>query len=135
MDELLRQLDPALREDLHGSQPWVMSPLICACEHLDIREVPAACELGPWRFGGAKKIEENSKLLLPPAERGRKRFSFKDRSKYFANEEHRKAAFFETNHIYSFDFYSQRLDFNNYHANMSVVNLDLAKYCNGQPFQ
>ena len=80
-------------------------------------------------------MEENSKLLLPPAERGRKRFKFKDRYKYFANEERRKATFFDTDMVYSFDFYSKRLDFNNYHVNMPVLTLDMAKYCNGQPFQ
>lgn len=112
-----------------------MSPLICACECLEVREAPASGDLGPWRFGGAKKIEENSRLLLPPAERGRKHFGFKDRNKYFANEERRKATFFETDQVYSFDFYSKRLDFNNYHVNMSVLNLDMAKYCNRQAFQ
>ena len=88
-----------MRDDLFAEKnPWIMSPLICAVERLQVRRADPDDDefdgLGRWRYGGPEAIEEDSMILLPEEKQKKtKKMSFGARRKYFADVKKREASY------------------------------------------
>jgi len=137
--KILCTIDPSLRHDVFADkEPWVCSPLICGVEQCSIQKATADAAtngLGPWTYGGEKRIEEDSHLFLPEAERATTpKMGFKQRCHYFSDVNKRKKTFWEPDLVYNFDFLSSRVDFNKLHVVIGPFRKGMAPYMNKQPF-
>eukprot|EP00656_Telonema_subtile_P003703 TRINITY_DN11680_c0_g1_i2.p1 TRINITY_DN11680_c0_g1~~TRINITY_DN11680_c0_g1_i2.p1 ORF type:complete len:842 (+),score=177.81 TRINITY_DN11680_c0_g1_i2:46-2526(+) len=128
---LAHKIDPALREDLEGESPWMMSPLICAMNRLKVTPLAASRELPEWEYGGDNRLEENSGDFLPPdqikiqLEEGKRRH-------FFQKKERRKAATFRKNKVIEFEFLSSLVDFTQFEVSLGIRK-SVRPYLNGQP--
>lgn len=137
--KILCSIDPSMRHDVFSkTKPWVSSPLICGVEQCSITKPTADKSnrgLGAWKYGGEKRIQEDSHLFLPEAIRAKtSKMGFKQRCHYFGNKKIRKRTFWETDLIYNFDFLSSRVDFNKFDCVVGPFRKNMAPYMNKQPF-
>merc|ERR1719460_1762327 len=128
-----------MRHDMfHEKKPWGSSPLICGVEQCSIQKATddaATNGLGSWNFGGEKRIEEDSHLFLPEAERATTpKMGFRKRCHYYSDETRRKNTFYEPDLVYNFDFLSSRVDFNKFQVVIGPFRKCVGPYMNKQPF-
>jgi len=151
---LLHRIDPAVQEDLQGPQPWAMSPLLCAMSRIGVRYAPKRRRstsssssldnniedkfFGPWAYGGLDRLEEDSALLLPAAERRRLRsklpWDSDARRRYFQKQKRREQVWFDPKYVYGFEFMSSRIDLTTYNVSLAI-HINMARYLNGQPLR
>jgi len=137
--KILCTIDPSLRHEIFKDKnPWVSSPLICGVEQCSIEKPTADAAtdgLGPWKYGGEKRVEEDSHLFLPEADReDTPKMGFKQRCHYFADVTRRKNTFWEPDLVYNFDFLSSRVDFNKFNVVIGPFRKSMGPYMNKQPF-
>jgi len=137
--KIMCAIDPSMRHDMfHEKKPWGSSPLICGVEQCSIQKAiddPATNGLGPWTYGGEKRIEEDSHLFLPEAERATTpKMGFRKRCHYYSDETIRKNTFWEPDLVYNLDFLSSRVDFNKFQVVIGPFRKCVAPYMNKQPF-
>jgi len=137
--KIMCAIDPSMRHDMfHEKKPWGSSPLICGVEQCSIQKATddaATNGLGPWQYGGEKRIEEDSHLFLPEAERATTpKMGFRKRCHYYSDETRRKNTFWEPDLVYNLDFLSSRVDFNKFQVVIGPFRKCVAPYMNKQPF-
>eukprot|EP00658_Telonema_sp_P-2_P084481 TRINITY_DN9385_c0_g1_i3.p1 TRINITY_DN9385_c0_g1~~TRINITY_DN9385_c0_g1_i3.p1 ORF type:complete len:519 (-),score=111.86 TRINITY_DN9385_c0_g1_i3:319-1875(-) len=128
---LAHKIDPALREDLTGPSPWMMSPLLCAMNRLRARPLPAGRGLGEWEYGGEQRLEEDSEDVLPPNMIKIARDEGKRRS-YFNSKQARQETVLSKDKMYEFEFLSSLVDFTKFEVSLGF-RVGVKSYLNDQP--
>lgn len=68
---ILRMIDPTLKEDISGSTPWVLSPLLSGMPHLHHAHIDPSASPASWPpFPHAEPLQENCETLGAPSESG-----------------------------------------------------------------
>mmetsp|Transcript_5958 Transcript_5958/g.15124 ORF Transcript_5958/g.15124 Transcript_5958/m.15124 type:complete len:313 (+) Transcript_5958:297-1235(+) len=141
-----KAIDPSLQCDAYSDQPNFLTPIICGMNQMGWR--PADDGLGEWRWHKGQRMEDHldksGRITLdeevenghPDSTSSSERDSSytipSDRRSYFKSKENRKNFRFHTDKIYTFEMYSNNIDFNTFDLRMGV-SLNFMKYTNGQP--
>jgi len=124
---LAQRINPALRADLAGQRPWLMSPLLCAMNRMKVSEGPTK-----WTYGGTHRLEEDSALVLPDRLKASTGISESKRRRFFETEENRKQTLMQPELLYDWEFLSSLVDFSNFEITLGM-HIGFLPYLNGQP--
>jgi hypothetical protein len=154
--KLVSVIDPSFQHDLFSERPWIASPLISAANTINV-ETGDSLHIGhpKWRWGGSKKLEEETSSFLQQIPESKQRNSVStfskvmstfsqsavsldpkssdDRRRVMANKSVREDLSFTPENIYNFEFFSPFVDFNTFDLTMGI-RINMLQYINYKPF-
>lgn len=123
---LIRRLSPALREDITGQRPYMVSPLAATAQSMRVEEpgdeAAIVGDLG----------EETGQLGASFMD---SRVPASARKKFFSNPRNLRAYSFKPGVVYTFDFYQHLYNAVTFELDLGFRKVKLADYLNHQPAQ
>ncbi|CAM9550827.1 unnamed protein product, partial [Phaeothamnion confervicola] len=130
---VLRRLTPALRADVAGDMPYLISPLVATAQALRVEEPGEETDIGGGGGGDGSIIEDNALLGGGFAERG---VSAAARKKFFSKLAHLDGFVFRPGGlVYTFDFYQHLFNLLTFEVDLGFKRLQLAHFLGQQPVQ
>ncbi|CAN0434464.1 unnamed protein product [Ascophyllum nodosum] len=124
---VMRRLSPALREDITGDRPYMVSPLAATSQSI------RAEEPGERSCAIVGDLDEETALL--GGSFMERRVPASARKKFFANPHNLKAYSYKPGVVYTFDFYQHLYDAVTMEMDLGLTKVKLADYLNQQPLQ
>ena len=138
--QVLQRMSPGVICELHGDNPIVLTSLCESCQTINVHDLNKS----------DKKIDENSTAevlpdiasyegileygMLPKIHKYSN--SSKARKRYFANPLNRDSEYFDTESIYTFEFFDDLISYTDYRLHlMPLVSFDMVSVLDCQPFQ
>jgi hypothetical protein len=119
--KIISSVSPGVVVDLTSENPKVLSKLASAAQVLRAD-----------KEGSQPDISSFEDLTESPSIFGRRFSNSKQRKKILSDPNTQE--YFDTDSIYTFELYDNIFDYWNYHVNMTVINMDMTKVVNQQPF-
>ncbi|CAM9945118.1 unnamed protein product, partial [Ascophyllum nodosum] len=123
---VIRRLSPALREDITGDLPYMVSPLAATSQSIRAEEPGDECAI-------VGDLDEETALL--GGSFIERRVPASARKKFFSNPRNLKAYSFKPGVVYTFDFYQHLYDAVTFEVDLGFRKIKLADYLNQQPAQ
>lgn len=149
-------IDPSLKSDLYCSKPWLLSPLVCAMNTLNIKRISEtrnittldhgvvgnentlvdilADDLPPllkedisWPWVNGKELVEDTTAL------NKNKLSASERRIHFTAASELKATTVGPEMLITGDFFGPVVDFNQFCVNLGPFSFDISSYVEGQP--
>lgn len=126
--KLLTKTQPALRMNLTGDKPYILSPLVCTAQNMDIS--------GPGKepnLSTTTSVHENIAMLDPSFEKlsGRRRKSF------FAKQQGRmmQKYHFDPELVYTFEFFQHSMNISRFQVDLGILKYDILRALGVRPMQ
>lgn len=125
LESFVSLLAPGLEVDLTSDKPYIRSLLAGGmCQILRVDQPgkePNMCDID---------LKEETSLLFPQ----NCKKTAAARQKHLSKPKHARKYSYEKDHVYTFEFYGDRIDYKTLHSNMGPLgNLDMANCLDGQP--
>lgn len=132
---IVRLLDPSTKININGRHPFIVSPLVSACQTIHVAEPdnPNSSVMTPPDIIRDQSIAEETTLLGGVFSSSV--VSAQKRKQIFNEPSTLRKLYFEPNYVYTFDFYQHLFALSTYEFKIGVGHVPLVKYMNGQPIE